>query len=177
MLSLEEQSVEVDDLLSWWAWADDYGPDGSTRRSTSDLYFAEVRSLDEIFRENESGGGEGPPSGQGEQNEELIEMQRQIAIAIWKLKQRGQRDSNFLDDTQVINESQQEVRGNLEELKAKLEAEREQNAAELAGTLMNRVIKNLDTALEDESDGTLELAWSSAQGATQALLRLSLIHI
>ncbi|MFL3659433.1 MAG: hypothetical protein ACJ07L_15450, partial [Opitutales bacterium] len=118
ILSLEEQSLEVDDLLSWWAWADDYGPDGSTRRSTSDLYFAEVRSLDEIFRENESGGGEGPPSDQDEQNEELIEMQRQIAIAIWKLKQRGQRDSNFLDDTQVINESQQEVRGNLEELKA-----------------------------------------------------------
>lgn len=172
MLSLEEQSVEVDDLLSWFAWADDYGPDGSTRRSTSDLYFAEVRSLDEIFRENESGGGEGPPPGQGEQDEELIETQRQIAIASWKLQQRGQKDSNFIEDAKVIQESQQEARATLEELKGKLEEEREIEAAELAGNLMDRVSKNLDSVIEDESDDSLGAAWSAAQGATQALLRM-----
>ena len=172
MLSLEEQSVEVDDLLSWFAWADDYGPDGSTRRSTSDLYFAEVRSLDEIFRENESGGGEGPPPGQGEQDEELIETQRQIAIATWKLQQRGQKDSNFLEDAKVIQEAQQEARATLEELKGKLEEEREIEAAELAGNLMDRVSKNLDTVIEDESDDLLGAAWSAGQGATQALLRM-----
>ena len=172
MLSLEEQSVEVDDLLSWFAWADDYGPDGSTRRSTSDLYFAEVRSLDEIFRENESGGGEGPPPGQGEQDEELIETQRQIAIATWKLQQRGQKDSNFLEDAKVIQEAQQETRAKLEELKAKLEEEREIEAAELAGNLMDRVSKNLDTVIEDQSDDSLGAAWSAGQGATQALLRM-----
>lgn len=172
LLALEEQSVEVDDLLSWFAWADDYGPDGSTRRSTSDLYFAEVRSLDEIFRENESGGGEGPPPGEQKQNEELIEMQRQVAIAIWKLKQRGRSDSNFLDDAEIINESQEEIRASLEEAKSKLEEDRARNAAELAGTLMERVIENLNTALDDNSDDTLDLAWSSAQGATQAMLRM-----
>ena len=49
-LALEESDVKVDDLLSWYAWADDYGPGGQVRRSTSDLFFAQVRSLDEIFR-------------------------------------------------------------------------------------------------------------------------------
>lgn len=173
MLALEETEVEADDLLSWFAWADDYGPDGSARRSTSDLYFAEVRSLDEIFRENEGGGQQqGQQQGQGNQNEELIEMQRQVAIALWKLKQRGDNDPNFIADSEVIHESQQEIRGRLEELKPRLEEEKAQKTADLAGNLMDSVIKNLDTALSDESEDPIDPAWSSAQGATQALLRM-----
>ena len=174
MLTLEDQEVEVDDLLSWFAWADDYGPDGNARRSTSDLYFAEVRSLDEIFRENEGGGQQQGQQqmGQGNQNEELIETQRQIAIALWKLKQRGETDDNFIDDANVIHESQAEVRAKLEELKPRLEEEKAQKAADLAGTLMDKVVKELDTLIDDESEEPLDSAWSSAQGATQALLRM-----
>lgn len=173
MLALEEKEVEVDDLLSWFAWADDYGPDGSARRSTSDLYFAEVRSLDEIFRENEGGGQQqGQQMGQGNQNEELIETQRQIAIALWKLKQRGEKDENFIDDANVIHESQEEVRAKLEDLKPRLKEEKDQKAAELAGNLMDRVVKDLNTILDDESEDLLDSAWSGAQGATQALLRM-----
>lgn len=171
ILALEEQSVVADDLLTWWAWADDYGPDGEQRRSTSDLYFAEVRSLDEIFRENESGGGQGPPQ-QGNQGEELIETQRQITIALWKLKQRGLSDSSFIDDATVINESQTEVLQKLEELKEQLEEEKARTAAELASTLMENVLISLDTVIIDKIEGPLDKTASNAQGATQALLRM-----
>ena len=171
ILSLEEQSVEADDLLTWWAWADDYGPDGESRRSTSDLYFAEVRSLDEIFRENESGGGQGQQQ-QGNQGEELIETQRQITIAIWKLKQRGLSDDSFIEDAKVINESQTEAVQELEALKERLDEEKAKTAAELAGSLMGNVLISLDTVIIDGVEDPLDKAASSAQGATQALLRM-----
>ena len=171
ILSLEEQSVAADDLLTWWAWADDYGPDGESRRSTSDLYFAEVRSLDEIFRENESGGGQGQQQ-QGNQEEELIETQRQITIALWKLKQRGLSDDSFIGDAKVINESQTEALQELEALKERLEEEKAKMAAELAGSLMGNVLISLDTVIIDGVEDPLDKAASNAQGATQALLRI-----
>jgi len=171
-LSLEESGVQVDDLISWYAWADDYGPDGRVRRSTSGLFFAEVRSLDEIFRENEGGGGGGMQGGMGNQGEELIDLQRQIAIALFKLKQRGATDSSFLEDTAVINDSQMEARQQIEELKGQIEDEKARSAADLASSLMDKVTQNLDTVLDSATDGPLEPAWSSAQGAVQALLRM-----
>jgi len=171
-LALEESGVEVDDLLSWYAWADDYGPDGQVRRSTSDLFFAEVRSLDEIFRENEGGGGQGMQGGMGNEGEELIDLQRQIALALFKLKQRGATDSSFLEDTAVINDSQMEARQQLEQLKGQLEDDKSRSAADLASSMMDKVTENLDTVLSSETDGSLDPAWSNAQGAVQALLRM-----
>lgn len=171
LLSLEEQSLVADDLLTWWAWADDYGPDGEKRRSTSDIYFAEVRSLDEIFRESESGGGQGPPQ-QGNQGEELIETQRQITVALWKLKQRGLKDSAFLEDAAVINDSQIEVLQKLEELKEQLEEDKARKAADIASSLMEKVSEELDTVIGENVEDPLDAAAASAQGATQALLRM-----
>ena len=171
ILYLEEQSVAADDLLSWWAWADDYGPNGESRRSTSDLYFAEVRSLDEIFRENESAGAQGQQQ-QGNQREELIETQRQITIAIWKLKQRSLSDDSFIEDAKVINESQTEALQELEALKERIEEEKAKTAAELAGSLMENVLISLDTVIIDGVEDPLDKAASNAQGATQALLRM-----
>ncbi len=89
VLPLEDLAARPDQLLSWFAWADDLGPDGQTRRTSSDLFFAEVRPFDEIFREAESpadsssnasgnqGGGPGA---------RLAELQKQIILATWKLQ-------------------------------------------------------------------------------------------
>ena len=51
MVRLEDLRAVPDQLLSWFVWAEDFGPDGQLRRTESDMYFAEVRPLDEIFRE------------------------------------------------------------------------------------------------------------------------------
>ncbi len=65
------------------------GPDGELRRTQSDMYFAEVRPFEEIFRE-----GEPPPGGQqqqqqqsqnGQQAEELAELQKEIINATWRV--------------------------------------------------------------------------------------------
>ena len=52
-LRLEDVGAKPDDLVSWHVWADDLGPDGQVRRTKGDLFFAEVRPFDEIFRESQ----------------------------------------------------------------------------------------------------------------------------
>jgi len=43
LLALEDLGTQPDQLLSYYFWADDIGPDGTPRRTVSDIYFAEVR--------------------------------------------------------------------------------------------------------------------------------------
>jgi hypothetical protein len=92
MISMEKLGVDVDQVVSYFAWADDYGPDGEVRRTFSDMYFAEVRPFDEIFRADQSGESENAQNqrqqGQqgGNQNTRLAELQKEIVIATWKLQ-------------------------------------------------------------------------------------------
>ena len=87
LLGLEDLAVRTDQLLTCYVWADDIGPDGKLRRTSSDMFFAEVRPFDEIFREGESMEGGGGQQGGG-QAQKLAELQKQIINATWKL-QRG----------------------------------------------------------------------------------------
>jgi hypothetical protein len=93
MVSMEKLGVDVDQVVSYFAWADDYGPDGEVRRTFSDMYFAEVRPFDEIFRADQSGESENGQNqrqpgqqGGGNQNTRLAELQKEIVIATWKLQ-------------------------------------------------------------------------------------------
>ena len=91
LLSLEKLGVEVDQLVTYFAWADDYGPDGQVRRTYSDIFFAEVRPFEEIFRADESGASasqsQGRSGGQGgNESPQLAELQKEIVIATWKLQ-------------------------------------------------------------------------------------------
>ena len=68
LIPLEKLGVDVDQVVAYFAWADDYGPDGRVRRTFGDMFFAEVRPFEEVFRADESGGGEGgnPGGNQGQ---------------------------------------------------------------------------------------------------------------
>jgi hypothetical protein len=88
LIAMEKLNVNADQLVSYFAWADDYGPDGQVRRTFSDMFFAEVRPFDEIFRPDQSGGesgGQGQGQG-GSPATKLAELQKQIVIATWKLQ-------------------------------------------------------------------------------------------
>ncbi len=170
-VALEEKAVEPDELVTWFAFADDYGPDGKSRRTTSDLFYAEVRPLEEIFREGE-GGGAGMGGMGGQQGGEILERQRQIAIATWKLIQRGEGDSSFLEDSAVLAQSQQEIRLQLEAAKLEIRQEKLLRAAAQAGEFMETAAEKLSEANADHSDQPLRDAWLAAQGAYQALLRM-----
>jgi hypothetical protein len=96
-VALEKLGVAVDQVVSYFAWADDYAPDGKVRRTFSDMFFAEIRPFEEIFRADQSGASENQSQNQqgnqgGNQNVRLAELQKQIVIATWKLQQEKRAD-------------------------------------------------------------------------------------
>ncbi len=93
VVPLEKLDVEPDQSVSYFAWADDYGPDGRERRSFSDIFFADVRPFDEVFRADESGedpGQSGGGQGGGDERVKLAETEKQIVIATWNLEKLGE---------------------------------------------------------------------------------------
>src|ERR1044071_1531621 len=87
LLRLEDLGIQPDQLMAWFLWADDLGPDGKLRRTSGDLFFAEVRPFDEVFREGDDSAGAGG-AGQDGQSSKLIELQKQIITATWNLQRR-----------------------------------------------------------------------------------------
>jgi hypothetical protein len=92
LIPMEKLGVDVDQVVSYFAWADDYGPDGQVRRTFSDMFFAEVRPFEEIYRADQSGQAESGEQNQqgGNQNTRLAELQKQIVVATWKLQRDKQ---------------------------------------------------------------------------------------
>ncbi|MGO8699656.1 MAG: hypothetical protein ACLQVY_18305 [Limisphaerales bacterium] len=91
LIPLEDLKLGDDQVLAYFVWADDYGPDGKSRRTFSDIYFAEVRPFSETFRAEQAGAdaqeSQGQGQGQGDTGAQLAEMQKEIVIATWKLQQ------------------------------------------------------------------------------------------
>ncbi len=171
LLALESHEVEVDELITWFGWADDFGPDGESRRTTGDLFFAEVRALDAIFREGEGedappGGGGGGPAG------DLLEIQRQISVAIWNLRKDDSPSPTFEDDVSTLATSQEQARAMLDELRGNLEDDRQIDAAESAAEAMGDTTDHLDDARAEISVDPLPDAWADAQLAFRSLLKL-----
>src|SRR5205814_1972710 len=73
LLKLEELGMKPDELVSWFLWAEDIGPDGQPRRTATDMYFAEVRPFEEIYRQGDAEDGQPQQSGQGNQAQKLAE--------------------------------------------------------------------------------------------------------
>ena len=89
LLKLEDLGAQPDQVIAWFVWADDLGPDGQVRRTSGDLFFGEVRPFDEVFREGEGGGNQEGGGGQDSQRNpttKLAELQKQIINATWKLQ-------------------------------------------------------------------------------------------
>jgi hypothetical protein len=92
LLRLENLGVQPDELVAWFLWADDVGPDGQIRRSTGDLYFGEVRPFEEVFREGQGMDGAGQGGQQGGQQDrtgKLADLQKQIMNATWNLQRKN----------------------------------------------------------------------------------------
>jgi hypothetical protein len=174
LLRLEERNVEPGQLITWFAWADDFGPDGARRRTTGDLNFAEVRPLDEIFREDESGGAAQAQSNPGsEEGEELLELQREISLAIWRQRQNSPAAENFTKDLETIRQSQEHVRSRLQQIIAELPDEQARRAAAEASKHMDATVEALKEAEAERTVAPLDRAARSAQQAYQELLKLA----
>jgi hypothetical protein len=171
LLKLEELGAKADDLVSWYAWADDVGPDGNVRRTSGDLYFAEVRPFDEIFRESqnmESGEQEGG-GGQGQETRKLTELQKQIINATWKLQREGMKPK-YADDAKVVREAQEQALAQAQEAAEEARSPRQQAMWKSVTQEMEKAIEKLNDAAK--TPDLLPQALTAEQAAYGALLKL-----
>ena len=182
LLSFEAMKAQPDQLLSYHFWADDVGPDGKVRRTFSDMYFAEVRPFEEIFRE-----GEAPPSseqqqqqqqqqqGQQQQIGEGIKQQREIINATWNLIRRetgALPTPTFAADAQVVREAQEAALQQMTQIKERLSDPQSLAHVEAVEKHMAEAASHLAQAAENNLREALKLALPAEQAAYQALLKL-----
>ncbi len=180
LLRMEDLDAKPDQLLSYYVWADDFGPDGKVRRTESDMYFAEVRHFDEIFRQGQSGGGGGGAAGgaqgqQGNEMRDLIRLQKQIVTATWKLHRKSSERAGsmaFGEELDVVTRSQKQALQMLTQLQSKLKDELTQQAAAEASRQMTAAVDALEEFADSDGTGGLLTAHTAERAAYQALLKL-----
>lgn len=176
LLPLEELKLVPDQLVSWFVWADDIGPDGQLRRTEGDLFFGEIRAFEEIYREGQSASnGEqqgGEQGGQQSPATRLSDLQKQIINATWKLQREHnpKRKPNYGDDAGVVRDSQAQAL-------AQAQGEGEGSNDPRFTALWSEVTTQMSRALTQLNQSTrstepLPQALVAEQAAYQALLKL-----
>ncbi|MSU64904.1 MAG: hypothetical protein EXS38_02110 [Opitutus sp.] len=172
-IKLEELGAKPDDLISWYVWADDFGPDGEVRRTRGDLYFAEVRPFDEIFRESQGMDGQDQQQpqqgGRGSQARRLTDLQKQVINATWKLQRDG-ASPKYPADSKVVSDAQAQALAQAQETSADVTSPRQ-------GAMWKTVTQEMEKALDKlkaaaKEPGPLAQALPAEQAAYQALLKL-----
>jgi hypothetical protein len=179
LLALENLEAEPDQLVTYYFWAEDSGPDGNVRRVSSDMYFAEVRHFEEVFREGEAppGGGQqqGMQGGAGGQSQQLAELQKQIINGTWNVIRRETAQtpsSQFSADVRLLVDSQTSAMEQAEEMNKEIEEGAAMRHILDVRRSMLDTIKHLSDAETLSQPAALTSALASEQRAYQALLRL-----
>lgn len=171
LLKLEELGAKPDDLISWYAWADDIGPDGKVRRTSGDLYFGEVRPFDEIFRENQNmeGGDSEQQGGQGNEARKLSELQKQVINATWKLQREG-RTPRYAEDVKVVRDGQEQALAQANQAAEEARSPRQQATWKSVVVEMERATEKLNEAATEPK--ALAQALTAEQASYQGLLKM-----
>jgi len=179
LLDLEKLGAEPGQLASYYLWAEDLGPDGEVRRTEGDMFFAEVRPFEEIFRQGQeeaaSSQQQQQQQGGGNQAGRLLELQKEIITAAWNLQRRENKaepSTAFKQDAEVVRSSQTTALGQAEEMRDGIQDGKSQAYAETAITSMRAAEKHLAQASDKNSPGPLPEAVDAARAAYQALLKL-----
>jgi hypothetical protein len=181
LIDLEAMKAQPDQVVSYYFWAEDIGPDGQRRRTSGDMYFAEVRHFEEIFRQGEQQTREQMEQqwqqqlqGQGanaQQTDQLAELQKQIVNATWRLIRREISTTpteKFADDVKLIHETQQSVIQKAHKL-----GERLQSPASIEHLQQAiRFMTDAEKRLAEATIPALTPARAAEQAAYQALLKL-----
>jgi hypothetical protein len=171
LLALENESTQPRQLVSYHFWAEDTGPQGEVRRAMSDMFFAEVRHFEDIFREGQSPPGEEGKEPKGE-TDKLVELQKQIVNATWRIV----RDTNAgktmevaAADAGVVHESQGMALEQTKEAMEKVEDAQIKNALTEAWKSMKDALDPLEQAAEQKKRASLNQALTFEQSALEWL--------
>ena len=177
LLELEGFELQPQSLVTYYLWADDIGPDGELRRNYSDMYFAEIRPFEEVFREDQSGRAQ-EQQGEGQGNSpamELLRLQKEIVNAAWNIQRREseRRPSElFAEDVNVVRESQDVAITQLEQVRQEVEGEKEQEILQQAKDAMEQTIEHLEDSVGAKSPVKLSSAVGTARTAYHYLLQI-----
>ncbi|MDX1953202.1 MAG: hypothetical protein SFY81_13555 [Verrucomicrobiota bacterium] len=177
LFPLEQFKTEPDQLVSYFLWAEDKGPDGQVRQHSSDMFFAEIRHFDELFRQGQSDQSQGDESQQqqqGGESAELVKIQKEIISATWNLHRNAATSSKKLaasKDLETIHSSQEKALQLAGELQDKMRNPKLKTFAEEAVHQMKLAVERLDE-VRDAKSTDLSPALASERSAYQALLRL-----
>lgn len=173
-LDFEALGAKPDQLMSYYFWADDVNAEGQTRRTMGDIFFAEVRPFEEIFRESDAppGGGQ-QQGGAAQEAQELAELQKEIIAATWTLIRRTSiADEQFAADTEVIKRSQQMAVEQATELAKELTDEKSREHLNEAIVAMGQAIDRLTAAATGSDRDALLTALPPERQAYESLLKL-----
>ena len=182
LLAFEAMKAQPDQLVTYFFWAEDIGPDGQPRRTSGDMFFAEVRHFEEIFRQGEQQSESAQneqqqqqQEGNAEQAAKLADLQKEIINATWKLIRRETRakpSDEFTNDARTIRESQATAIEQADALAEKLQDAESKANLELAVNSMKSAEKHLAEAAKSAAIKELAPSLAAEQAAYQALLKL-----
>jgi hypothetical protein len=182
VIALEALQAQPDQLLTYYFWAEDHDGAGKRRRTSSDMYFAEVQPFEQRFREAAGGGDDDQEGGAGAPLADLSRRQKEIVNATWKLE-RAARDAADVGpqagaseaarelaeglgrDLGVVATGQEELRKASEGLRARARETRTRAALEVAVGAMGEA----RGALERGSKAANETAGKDGRPAAAVL--------
>lgn len=174
VLDLEGESVEPRQLVSYYFFADDLGPGGEVRRALSDMFFAEVRHFEDIFRESEPPPGAGMPGQRKGQADQLVNLQKQVVNATWRLirdTNAGRKMEDAAGDVGVVKQSQEIAMTQVKEAMERAEDAEIKTSLTEAWKSMKDAITPLDQAAGEKKRGPLNQALAFEQTALEWLYR------
>jgi len=171
LFDLEPLKARPRQLVSYYLWAEDKGANGQTRRSMSDMFFAEVRHYEDIFREMEAPPGAGGEEQKG-QADELVNLQKQVVNATWRLVRdaaAGKKHEVMASDVDVVRESEQISQEKTTEAIERIEDEEMRSALRSAVKAMEKAVQQYAKVNESKLTKDLDPALGSAREALEYL--------
>ena len=173
---LEEANVRPGDFITYYLTAIDNNDIQGPSETVSDIYFLDVVSTEEAFRRaSQQSKGGGSKSGNQQQPSALVENQKLIIAATWKLlhRQKGLNQEDFKKDVKVVAESQDEVMQrtimSLQRLSERLSFSDE--SYKNAVKNLQEAVDHMVTAIEKLSLEQLKEALGPEQSALQAIMK------
>ncbi|HVX85159.1 MAG TPA: hypothetical protein VH253_10125 [Phycisphaerae bacterium] len=188
-ISMEQLRAQPDQLLAYHFWAEDVGPDGKTRRTSGDMFFAEVRPFEEIFRQGQQPTAEqeaeqqrqqqqGQQAGaqNGQRAEQLADTEKQLIAATWKVIRREEPLSSpsaaFGSDVKLLVETQNAAREQAGAMGQRLTDDKSRGYLDSVLKDMSEAADHLREAADSNAEKPLAAALNSEQAAYQDLLKL-----
>jgi len=179
-IDLESLNAAPDDMVTYSFWASDIAPDGSPRRSYSDIMFAEVRRFEDIFRESQQAGEQQQQQNQQQQQksaaDDVLKLQKEIISATWntiRAEATKRADGTLIGDVGVIAASQGHA---IEQLKAAMQEladdPKTTALAEQALTEMESAKQELQSVRDGKESSTLGEALQLENTVAYTLLRM-----